>query len=223
MIRKIISGIAALTLLCRAVCHAEDLSLYLNGRAVNVVESNESIDIYARYSMEGKASEYVIPNTQITYEEAFPRGIKDMWEGEYHGKPVKVNLEKVDAADENEKIKVKFDIVHGTESFSCASVGYDKNIWIYSGDGRDVTNIFYSYSWYTYAAGHEFGHAALSLPDVYADDKLKDCLATPMNNHDTLRAQEVDYYMLLTHRTWELDGLYQYSDDMDSISKYLTH
>ncbi len=82
MIRRIISGITALMLLCSAICHAEDLSPYLNGRAANVIEGDESIDIYARYSMEGKASEYVIPNTQIIYEEAFPRGIKDMWEGE---------------------------------------------------------------------------------------------------------------------------------------------
>lgn len=221
MIRRIISGITALMLLCSTICYAEDLSPYLNGRAANVIEGNESIDIYARYSMEGKASEYVIPNTQITYEEAFPRGIKDMWEGIYQGKPVKVHLEKVDTDMDCEKIKVVFDVVHDTESFPCASVGYDKNIWMYSGDGRSLGSVFYSYSWYTYAAGHEFGHAALSLPDIYDDELLKDRLATPMNNHDTLHAQEVDYYMLLTHRTWEIDGLFQYSDD-EAVWKYIS-
>ncbi|MDD6484534.1 MAG: hypothetical protein PUF72_08175 [Clostridiales bacterium] len=37
-----------------------------------------------------------------------------------------------------------------------------------------------------------------------------------------LSISEVDYYIMLKHRTWENNYLYDYSDDMEGISKYLS-
>ena len=216
MIQKIMLGIAALMLLCSTICYAEDLSPYLDGRAVNVIETDNSIDIYARYSMEGKAAEYVIPRTQITYEKAFPRAIKECWEGEYDGKPVNVHLERLAADSNQKKISVQFNIVHDTSCYSYALVGDDlREIHIYSGDGRSVSSVFYSYKEYMATAAHEFGHC-IGLGDCYNDEKVSDWLVSPMNDSfHTMQAQAVDYYILLTHRTWENNGVFIYSQDSD--------
>lgn len=214
MIRRIVAGIAALTMLCSSICYAEDLSPYLNGRAVNVIESDDSIDIYARYSMEGAAAEYAIPYTQMTYDKAFPRAIKECWEGEYDGKPVNVHLEKINPDSIQKKISVKFDTVYDPSSYSYALVGDDiREIHIYSGDGRDFVSLLYSYKEYMATAAHEFGHC-MGLGDCYNDEKVSGWLVSPMNSSfQVMQAQTVDYYILMTHRTWELGGVYRYSDD----------
>ena len=67
--------------------------------------------------------------------------------------------------------------------------------------------------------GHQLG-----LADAYSDknELVRTSLKTPMNYISTPHAQEVDYYIMLKHRTWENNYLYDYSDDMEGISKYLS-
>lgn len=209
-------------MLSNSICCAQDITEYLDGRAVNVIETDDEINIYMLISMTGDASMYMLPHTAVTYEKAFYRGVEQMWEGSYMDKDVNIIIEKTGADDERKHIKVIFDRVKNADSFSCASKA-ENTIWIYSGDGRSVFSIFYDYQWFVYTSGHEMGHQ-LGLADAYSDknELVRTSLKTPMNYISTPHAQEVDYYIMLKHRTWENDYVYNYSDDMEGISKYLS-
>lgn len=156
--------IAAVFMLSNHICSAQDITEYLDGRAVNVIETDDEINIYMLISMTGDASMYMLPHTAVTYEKAFYRGVEQMWEGSYMDKDVNVIIEKTGEDDEREHIKVIFDKVKNTDSFSRA-LKSENIIWLYSGDGRNVFSTFYGYTYFTYVSGHEIGHL-LGLADA---------------------------------------------------------
>lgn len=222
MVKKIFLIFITAFMLNGIVCYAEDLTQYLGDRAVNVVENENEINICMRISITENAEDYMLPNTAVTYADAFFRGIKYMWEGEYNGKPVIVRLERVSSDDERIHVSAIFNLVKDTKSYSCADK-HSNTIWIYSGDGREFSSLFYSYKWFTYAAGHEVGHI-LGLADVYSDENesVRLLLRSPLNYISTPQAQPVDYYMMLKYRTWELtDTLFVYSSDMEGIELFI--
>src|SRR5699024_5814957 len=104
----------------QSVCSAAELSKYLNGRAVNVTEDEDSIDIYALVSFIGNEKDDYVPNTSITYSEAFMLGVRYVWSGVYDGKCVNVHIEEVENNEHVSKVRVIFDSVTGQESFSHA-------------------------------------------------------------------------------------------------------
>ncbi len=206
------------------ICYAEDMDDYLAGRALNVIETENEINIYMRISITDNASDYMIPNTAITYEKAFFRGVKETWEGSYKGKNMNVIMERVSPDDDRKHIKVIFDRVNDKDDYCCALKATD-TIWMYSGDGRNHSLLFYDYQWFKSTAGHEMGHI-LGLGDVYSDEneQIRQNLKSPMNRSDeTPKAQELDYYIILTHRTWERNSGYRYSDDIDAVTKHLSY
>lgn len=89
--------------------NAEDISLYLNGQAVNIIETKTNIDIYVRIAYEGEdIAKRIIPLTQISYGEAVTCGVKLMCDGEYDNKVIKVHFEKVNVNFDAEKVTVIF-------------------------------------------------------------------------------------------------------------------
>ncbi len=69
MRKKIFIIIMVLLLSFQSVCGAAELSRYLDGRAVNIVVSEDSIDIYALVSFVGDEKDDYVPNTSITYSD----------------------------------------------------------------------------------------------------------------------------------------------------------
>ena len=90
MRKKIFIILMVLLLSLQTVCSAAELSRYLDGRAVNVTEDEDSIDIYALVSFIGDEKDDYVPNTTITYSEAFMIGVRYVWSGVYDGKRVKM-------------------------------------------------------------------------------------------------------------------------------------
>lgn len=219
MRKKLALCVLGLLLLIAAPCKAEDLSPYMCGRAVNVTEDASGIDIYIRYCIDAKAEVYAVPKTQITYAKAFERGVKEMWSGSYKGRAVNVHMQKLDESDGGSKVKVNFDVVKTPDDFPRASP-WENTIWLYSGDGRDFSSVFYGYDRFIFSAGHEMGHI-LGLADAYSDERVNNRLCTPMNTLTVRHAQEVDYYIMLKHRTWETEGVFRYGDD-ECITDFIT-
>ena len=215
--------ISAVFILCfQFVCSASDLSQHLLNRAVNVIESEDSIDIYARISFSGNEKDDFVPNTTVTYSEAFMLGVQYVWSGMYDGKPVYVHLEEVDASAYVSRIRVIFDSVKNSFSFPYARK-HSSVIWMYTGDGRSGIDNVYNYSELLYVSGHEFGHAALGLADAYADpnEQIKKYLRSPMNDWEYRQATDADYYIMLKHRTWTLGDMFVYSRDKELLKRYL--
>ena len=109
--KKIFIIIMVLLLSLQTVCSAAELSQYLDGRAVNVTEDEDSIDIYALVSFVGDEKDDYVPNTSITYSEAFMIGVKYVWSGVYDGKRVNVHIEEVEDNTPVQKVRVLFDSV----------------------------------------------------------------------------------------------------------------
>lgn len=215
--------IAVIFILClQSVCNASELSQYLLGSAVNVIEHEDSISIYARISFVGDEKDDYVPNTAVTYSEAFMLGVRYVWSGVYNGKPVYVYLEEVEDSESVGKIRVLFDSVKTVLSFSHARKS-SPTIWMYTGDGRAGTDHIYDYNAMLYVSGHEFGHAALGLADAYADpnEQVKKYLKSPMNGWEYRQATDADYYILLKHRTWTQGGMFVYSRDRELLKQYL--
>ena len=206
----------------QAMCSAVELSKYLNGRAANVTENEDSIDIYALLSFVGDEKDDYVPNTAITYSEAFMLGVRYVWSGVYDSKRVNVHIEEVEDSTSIPKVRVIFDSVTGQQSVSHA-LKAPPTIWMYTGDGRAGTDHIYDYNGILYIAGHEFGHAALGLADVYDDlnSKVRQNLKSAMNGWDWRHATDADYYILLKHRTWLHGNLFIYSSDRDLFKRYL--
>ena len=211
--KKIFIIIMVLLLSFQSVCSAAELSKYLDGRAVNVTEDEDSIDIYALVSFVGDEKDDYVPNTSITYSEAFMIGVKYVWSGEYDGKSVNVHIEEVVGNTPIPKVRVIFNSVTGQQSFSHARK-LPATIWMYTGDGRAGTDHVYDYNGILYVSGHEFGHI-LGLGDVYADtnEKVKQYLNSPMNGWDWRQATDADYFIMLKHNTWLHGNLFIYSSD----------
>lgn len=212
-------------------CRADTLTNYPSGRAVEVIEKSRSIDIYARIAVFGEIADDFIAGTDTTYENAFFQGVTEMWSGRYQGKSVKVHINHVSPDYAGSKVKVIFNKTEKAEDISCADKK-SETIWIYTADGRD--GLFYtgtefvyrgardsSKAEFMYTAGHEFGHI-LGLADCYNDDnkQVKKTLDTPMRSRKYSHACEVDYHIMLEHKTWLGESLYRYGDD-EHILSYL--
>lgn len=87
------------------VCNAMPVD-YLNGCAVNVIESSDSIDIYARVCFAGTEKDKYVPKTSVTYSEAFIIGAKYVWSGVYNNKAVRVHIDPVEDTALCKKIRV---------------------------------------------------------------------------------------------------------------------
>ena len=209
------------TLALQSVCGAAKLSRYFNGRAVTVTEDEDSIDIYAMLSFIGNEKDNYVPNTSITYSEAFMIGVRYVWSGVYDGKCVNVHIEEVADNTPTPKVRVIFDSVTGQESFSHARKS-PPAIWMYTGDGRTSTYHMYDYNGILYVSGHEFGHI-LGLGDAYADqnEKVKKYLSSPMNGWEWRQATDADYFIMLKHNTWLHGNLFIYSSDRELLKLYL--
>ena len=157
MKEKIFIIIMVLLLSLQTVCSAAELSKYLDGHAVNVTQDEDSIDIYALVSFVGDEKDDYVPNTSITYSEAFVIGVRYVWSGVYDGKCVNVHIEEVDENTPVQKVRVVFDSVTGQQSFSHARK-LPATIWMYTGDGRAGIDHVYDYNGILYVSGHEFGH-----------------------------------------------------------------
>lgn len=220
--KKIIIITIAFILCLQSVCCAADFSRHLMGSAVNVVESKDSIDIYARVSFVGDVKDSYVPNMPVTYSEAFIIGVQYVWSGVYNGKPVYVHIEEVEDTEKTRRVRVMFDVVKNKLSFAHAQK-HPPTVWMYTGDGR-MGGYIYDYSALLYVCGHEFGHAALGLADAYSDPHypVSEYLNSPMNGWDSRHATDADYYILLKHRTWLNDGLFTYSNDREFLKQYLS-
>lgn len=97
----------------QSICGAAELSRYLDGRAVNVTKDEDSIDIYALVSFIGNEKDDYVPNTSITYSEAFMLGVRYMWSGVYDGKRVNVHIEELEDNTPSPKVHVIFNSVTG--------------------------------------------------------------------------------------------------------------
>lgn len=221
--KKIFIIIMVLLLSFQSVYSAAELSKYLDGRAVNVTEDEDSIDIYALVSFIGDEKDDYVPNTSITYSEAFMLGVRYVWGGVYDGKCVNVHIEEVEDNTPTPKVRVIFDSVTGQYSFSHAQK-VPPTIWMYTGDGRVGVDHIYYYNGILYVSGHEFGHAALGLGDAYADPNanVKKYLNSPMNGWEWRQATNADYYILLKHATWLRGNMFTYSSDKEILEQYLT-
>ena len=111
MRKKIFIIIMVLLLSFQSACSAAELSKYLDGRAVNVTQDEDSIDIYALVSFIGDEKDDYVPNTSITYSEAFMLGVRYVWSGVYDGKCVNVHIEEVEDNTPVQKVRVLFDSV----------------------------------------------------------------------------------------------------------------
>lgn len=194
-------------------------------QAVQVIETDKCIEIKANISFEGDLSDTLTPKRcfehvnepRYTYKEAFVEGVKQMWEGTYKGKSVIVTLNEVDETDDTDKVHVIFlpvtNVGEDSEDYPKAAKSWN-TIWFYTGDGR--TNSSYDYHQIVdNVAGHEFGHI-LGLDDIYNEENsiVKNNLISPMNKLTTTKATNIDYYMILKYRTWEMDDFnVKYSDD----------
>lgn len=219
--KKIFIIIMVLLLSFQSVCSAAELSKYLNGRSVNVTEDEDSIDIYALVSFIGDEKDDYVPNTSITYSEAFMIGVKYVWSGVYDGKRVNVHIEEVEDNTPVQKVRVLFDSVTGQYNFSHAQKA-PSTIWMYTGDGRAGIDHVYDYNGILYVSGHEFGHI-LGLGDAYADhnEKVKKYLKSPMNGWNWRQATDADYFIMLKHNTWLHGNLFIYSSDRELLKWYL--
>lgn len=219
--KKIFIIIMVLLLSFQSVCSAAELSKYLDGRAVNVTQDEDSIDIYALVSFIGDEKDDYVPNTSITYSEAFMLGVRYVWSGVYDGKCVNVHIEEVEDNTPVQKVRVLFDSVTGQYNFSHAQKA-PPTIWMYTGDGRAGIDHVYDYNGILYVSGHEFGHI-LGLGDVYADtnEKVKQYLNSPMNGWDWRQATDADYFIMLKHNTWLHGNLFIYSSDRELLKWYL--
>ena len=221
MRKKIFIIIMVLLLSLQTVCSAAELSKYLDGRAVNVTEDEDSIDIYALVSFYGYIKDEYVPKTTVTYSEAFLLGVKYVWSGEYDGKSVNVHIEEVEDKAGTNRVRVIFDKV-------CSKFDYSKAtkqppvIRMYTGDGRVSWSNVYDYGSLLYVSGHEFGHI-LGLGDAYSDtnEKVKKYLNSPMNDWTWRQATDADYFIMLKHRTWLHSNLFIYSSDRELLKRYL--
>lgn len=221
MRKRILVVTVIVMLALQSVCNAAELSKYLNGRAVNVTEDEDSIDIYTLVSFTGDEKDDYVPNTSITYSEAFMIGVKYVWSGVYDGKCVNIHIEEVADNVPTPKVRVIFDSVTGQQSFSHARKS-PSTIWMYTGDGRVSTDHVYDYNGILYVSGHEFGHI-LGLGDAYADpnENVKQYLNSPMNGWECRQATDADYFIMLKHNTWLHGNLFIYSSDRDLMKQYL--
>ena len=221
MKKKIFIIIVVLLLSLQTVCSAAELSKYLDGRAVNVTEDEDSIDIYALVSFIGDEKDDYVPNTSITYSEAFMIGVRYVWSGVYDGKCVNVHVEEVEDNTPTPKVRVIFDSITGQQSFSHARK-LPATIWMYTGDGRTGIDHMYDYNGILYVSGHEFGHI-LGLGDAYADqnEKVKKYLSSPMNGWECRQATDADYFIMLKHNTWLRGNMFTYSSDKEILEQYL--
>ena len=219
MRKRILVMTVILILALQSVCSAAELSRYLDGRAANIVVSEDSIDIYALVSFIGNEKDEYVPNTYITYSEAFMLGVRYVWSGVYNGKCVNVHIEEVEDNEPVSKVRVIFDSVTGQESFSHARKA-PPTIWMYTGDGRTSIDHMYDYNGILYVSGHEFGHI-LGLADAYADpnEKVKQHLNSPMNGWEWRQATDADYYILLKHATWIRGNMFVYSNDKELLEQ----
>ena len=192
-------------------CQAVGFDKQLGGRAINVIECNNSIDIFAHISFGGEIAGEKFPNSEDTYGQAFIKGVKKVWEGSYKGKPVYVHIYVVPKTYRYNHIKVLIDSFKDKRDYS-HTVKPHNTIFMYSGDGRD--NYTYSYDDFAYVSGHEFAHI-LGLADAYSDknEYVRNYLLTPTGAWNCFHAQDVDYYFLLKYRTWEKNNLYEYGND----------
>lgn len=205
----------------QSICGAAELSRYLDGRAVNVTKDEDSIDIYALVSFIGNEKDDYVPNTSITYSEAFMLGVRYMWSGVYDGKRVNVHIEELEDNTPSPKVHVIFNSVTGQQSFSHARK-LPATIWMYTGDGRAGIDHICDYNGILYVAGHEFGHI-LGLGDAYADqnEKVKKYLSSPMNGWEWRQATDADYFIMLKHNTWLRGNMFTYSSDRELLKLYL--
>ncbi len=221
MRKKIFIIIMVLLLSLQTVCSAAELSKYLDGHAVNVTQDEDSIDIYALVSFVGDEKDDYVPNTSITYSEAFMTGVRYVWSGVYDGKRVNVHIDEIEDNTPTPKVRVLFDSVSGQQSFSHARKA-PPTIWMYTGDGRAGIDHVYDYNGILYVSGHEFGHI-LGLADAYADPNtnVKKYLNSPMNGWEWRQATDADYYILLKHTTWIRGNMFVYSSDGELLNRYL--
>lgn len=216
----VITVIIILTL--QSVCGAAGLSKCLNGSAVNVIEDEDSIDIYALVSFAGDEKDDFVPNTAVTYSEAFIIGVRYVWSGVYNENPVKVHIEEVKNTSALNHVTVIFGSVTGKESYSRARKA-SATIWMYTGDGRSGIDDIYDYNSFLYVSGHEFGHI-LGLSDAYKDlnKQVRENLKSVMNSWNCRHATEADYYAILKHRTWLGNIWFTYSSDRALMERYLS-
>lgn len=221
MRKRILVMTVIVILALQSVCGAAELSRYLDGRAVNVTKDEDSIDIYALVSFIGDEKDEYVPNTSITYSEAFMLGVRYVWSGVYDGKCVNVHIEEVADNTPVQRVRVIFDSVSGQQSFSHARKS-PPTIWMYTGDGRAGIDHMYDYNGILYVSGHEFGHI-LGLADAYADtnEDVRQYLNSPMNSWEWRQATEADYYILLKHATWIRGNMFVYSNDKELLERYL--
>lgn len=206
-----------LSVFSASVSYAEDFSEYMDNRAVNVIESENSIDIYAYISITGSIADKKVLWYDDTYAQIFIKGVIKAWTGSYKGKSVTVNIQHLADDDKRRHVRVIIESPKSEKDFSCASK-HENTIWMYSGDGRCGPNSIYSYNGFMYVAGHEFSHI-LGLADAYSDknELIQKYLITPLGAWNCSHAQDVDYYLLLKYQTWKQDGYFAYSCDGDVL------
>lgn len=220
MRKAVMLVLVLLTLVCSAAAFADEFDDALEGRAVNVTETETDIDIYMRYSIIGSVADRRVPNEAVTYAEAFAEGVCEAWDGVFEGKSVNVHLRCTEEATPFPKVRVYFFDPSAVSDYSRASKA-ENEIRLCTGDGRtELFGLRYTYRTFKNVAAHEAGHI-FGLADAYRDENenIRTRISSIMRDNRT-HAAWVDYYIMLKYKTWLGDCCVSYGSDETVLGMY---
>ena len=163
----------------------------------------------------------------MTYEDAFLQGIANNWSGSAGGYNVSVNT---GTNANGYEVTINNVISADVNSVSCGN--FNGPIDMFIGDGRYGLDSLYTLDDFMSTSAHEFGHSVFHVYDIYTytDEngniqKTDQGITTPftsmMNGPWGIKAQAVDYAIILNNQTWTSTEFVFYSQYGDILDKYI--